>query len=142
MSRERTEEQLKYHREWSQKWRDENPDKVAKQRRDRQLRRQNDPEYKAHMNAVAARSRYKKRYGMTYDDRDKMLSEQNYKCAICEKPNPTATDHCHVTGNVRSILCIGCNNFVGMIENSKDRHRKALEYIDNHNKRNGVLVSK
>jgi hypothetical protein len=79
MSRERTEEQLKYHREWSQKWRDENPDKVAKQRRDRQLRRQNDPEYKAHMNAVAARSRYKKRYGMTYDDRDKMLSEQNYK---------------------------------------------------------------
>jgi hypothetical protein len=50
------------------------------------------------------------RYGLTVEQRDRMLAQQGGLCAICAKPPAKpVVDHCHGTGTVRGILCHGCN---------------------------------
>ena len=55
--------------------------------------------------------------------REKMLEEQNYKCALCEEPitdlSEAVLDHAHdKTGQIRAVLHRGCNVFLSRIENS------------------------
>lgn len=63
-----------------------------------------------------------KRYGVTKDEWMAMRERQNGLCAICDTPVPmtpskeSATDHDHVTGAVRGILCVGCNTALGWVE--------------------------
>jgi len=54
----------------------------------------------------------------TYSNREfkvsisNMLEWQNYKCAICQKPEDNKklhVDHNHKTGQIRMLLCHGCN---------------------------------
>lgn len=62
----------------------------------------------------------KKKYGLTVEEYDQMLADQDGHCAICPvEPTPTkrlAVDHCHKTGKVRSLLCHTCNNHLGIYE--------------------------
>ena len=68
--------------------------------------------------AWASTLRY--RYGITPDQYDKILANQNHLCAVCRGDMLIKyIDHCHVTGKVRGILCPGCNTFVGYIERNK-----------------------
>lgn len=68
----------------------------------------------------------KRKYGITHEDYEIMRLRQNDRCFICSKvPTPNKrgyyklwVDHCHVTGVVRSLLCVGCNNLVGYIGKS------------------------
>ena len=61
------------------------------------------------------------KYGLTTEQFDSMLKEQDSKCKICkrklhhegsfkEKPH---VDHCHSTGKVRGLLCGWCNQGIG-----------------------------
>jgi hypothetical protein len=54
--------------------------------------------------------------------REKMLIEQEYKCALCEEPitdlSEAVLDHDHKTGQIRAVLHRGCNVFLSRIENS------------------------
>jgi hypothetical protein len=52
----------------------------------------------------------KTRYGMTPEQYEEMIAEQNGKCALCgnEMSRPVV-DHDHRTGAVRGILCHPCN---------------------------------
>lgn len=57
-------------------------------------------------------SKYKRVYGITIEDYDRMLEEQGGLCAICRNPPITyrlAVDHDHDTGAVRGLLCPPCN---------------------------------
>lgn len=67
----------------------------------------------------------KRQYGLTEDDYEIMLHEQNDTCAICKKPETVihmgkvpnlSVDHCHATGAIRGLLCYRCNHLVGFIE--------------------------
>lgn len=72
-------------------------------------------------------SRYQraKRDGRNCDP-DKLMSDQNNKCGICEKPinyNRSAgvkvtayIDHDHQTGKVRGLLCTRCNTLLPIVE--------------------------
>src|SRR5712671_50381 len=60
----------------------------------------------------------KHRYGITAEDYDRILAEQNGRCAICRCSNPKTPrrwrrqfvpDHCHDSGRFRSLLCNSCN---------------------------------
>lgn len=68
--------------------------------------------------AIANRAwKYKNRYGITFEDYDRMLREQGGHCALCPW-EPTAkkrlmVDHCHETGAVRGLLCPYCNSSLG-----------------------------
>ena len=65
-------------------------------------------------------------YGMTLAQYDDMFQKQNGVCAICGKPETAcvkgtqsslSTDHDHVTGKVRGLLCGVCNKNIGVLEN-------------------------
>lgn len=73
-------------------------------------------------------ARLKRKYGITLEGYNQMFEKQNGMCAICELPfkeNKTkgwggkkepCVDHNHKTGQVRGILCRGCNLALSMIE--------------------------
>lgn len=75
------------------------------------------------------------RYGITLEEYDNMLSEQNGNCYICEKSHKLftkrlAVDHCHNTGKIRKLLCIGCNTSLGLLKEDLDRVKKLMKYIE------------
>lgn len=59
-------------------------------------------------------------YGISSEEYEELLIVQNGVCAICDKPelsgNRLAIDHCHRTGFVRGLLCVGCNRKLGWFE--------------------------
>jgi hypothetical protein len=58
---------------------------------------------------------------MTYEKFLSELEQQEHKCLICEKQmNNPQVDHDHVTGLFRGILCVPCNNGLGIYERQKD----------------------
>jgi DNA-directed RNA polymerase subunit RPC12/RpoP len=67
---------------------------------------------------------------MTYEKFQSELIRQDYKCLICnrELSNPQV-DHDHDTGEYRGILCIPCNNGLGVYELKKDLFEKYLQRI-------------
>jgi len=60
----------------------------------------------------------KLKYGITLEIYDRMLAGQNGCCAICGKHHTEfrwglCVDHDHDTGNIRGLLCTGCNARLG-----------------------------
>lgn len=76
----------------------------------------------------------KYRYGITIEERDRIVEMQNGLCAICDidisdKPY---IDHCHDTGKVRGMLCMNCNAGLGSFKDSPEIFKKALNYLLTH----------
>ena len=73
------------------------------------------------------------RYNLSLEEYNKMLKEQDNKCAICLKPPvgryPLAIDHSHITGKVRGLLCHGCNRDISILDN-KEKLEKAVAYLN------------
>lgn len=96
--------------------------------------RERDPKgYRKYM----TENQFKSRYGITHEDRDRMIEEQNNKCLICgvefgSSRNRTVpnVDHCHSTGKVRGILCNRCNVGLGHFLDDPDLMLKAIEYLN------------
>ena len=58
-------------------------------------------------------------YGITLADYDEMLELQNGKCANVEcRQDATVVDHNHATGEIRGLLCRGCNTAAGLAQDS------------------------
>lgn len=89
-------------------------------------------------NKKAERSaRYKQKYGITLEEYEVLLAQQNNKCFICgiEHSNnkPLYVDHCHKTETVRKLLCQHCNSGLGMFRDNPELLIKAADYIRKHN---------
>ena len=91
------------------------------------------PEYQALHNR---KSEYRRKYGITIEDYDRMLEEQNGRCAICRTDKPGgagarfAVDHNHDTGNVRGLLCNNCNRGLGHLKDSVLLLEQAINYLN------------
>jgi recombination endonuclease VII len=77
----------------------------------------------------------KTRYGLEYEDYQRMLKLQGDACAICRVPfddkiggKRPCVDHEHTTNRVRGILCHGCNLKLAAVDNI-DWLEKAFDYI-------------
>ena len=78
-----------------------------------------------------------RKYGINYEQRNKMVQDQNGKCAICEceltwdhrKTTSLHVDHCHETGTVRGILCASCNMGIGCLQDDPAILRSAVNYL-------------
>ena len=75
-----------------------------------------------------------RKYGLTLGDYERMLFEQDERCAICESPecdsnNSMAVDHDHQTGKVRGILCRRCNLVLGKMEDDPSLLEAAAAYL-------------
>lgn len=73
--------------------------------------------------------KYLVRYGLTIEDFDRMMVEQDGKCALCLRAVDYRlfVDHDHETGRVRGLLCSKCNGALGWYQ----KRRALIErYID------------
>lgn len=80
-------------------------------------------------------ARYKKLFGITLADYNAMFAAQGGKCAICRKESTKrhlSVDHDHVTGAVRSLLCAGCNQALGLFRDDPDILVAATQYLLKH----------
>lgn len=86
-------------------------------------------------------------YGLTEEEYNDLLSQQNNVCAICGNPETrrlgrTArtinnkfmlhVDHDHDTGKVRGLLCSACNQALGLLKENPDRIKALLLYVEKH----------
>lgn len=77
-------------------------------------------------------------YGITLDDYNKLLTQQNNVCAIClgtfsgtnqHGAKKLAVDHCHETKKVRGLLCENCNRGIGMFKHNTELLTSAITYL-------------
>jgi Recombination endonuclease VII len=77
----------------------------------------------------------KTNYGITLDDYNQMLLNQDGLCAICKNP-PSGkqpwlhVDHCHKTEQVRKLLCFSCNIGLGSFKDSPHNLKAAAAYLE------------
>jgi hypothetical protein len=113
------EHRRKFAREYGRKrykegltWAQNNPEKVKIKRRRRTLRK----------------------YNLTLEEWNDLFLEQGKKCAICKTDKAGkwgwATDHNHITGMVRGILCSSCNTAIGQMKDDPLRLRLAADYLE------------
>lgn len=77
----------------------------------------------------------KQKFGLTVETRQRLLDEQDGKCAICLKLESDSkqrfvVDHCHKTGRIRGILCSKCNSAIGLLEENRQSILRAAAYLD------------
>ncbi|CAB4217019.1 Recombination endonuclease VII [uncultured Caudovirales phage] len=89
----------------------------------------------------------KKSFGITLEEYRKKQEEQSNVCAICGNPEVDvdkkagrvrglAVDHNHTTGQVRGLLCRGCNQGIGNFQEDLQRLKNAVSYLERHE--NGI----
>lgn len=87
------------------------------------------------------KQKLKKLYGLTIEDIEGMLKNQNYKCAICgreiflhgssvDKNKIARVDHNHETGKVRGLLCDDCNIGLGKFMDNTEYLLGAISYLN------------
>jgi hypothetical protein len=86
----------------------------------------------------------RRHFNITLDEYEVILERQNGTCAICGN-NETAVrrgtselrylavDHCHESGKIRGLLCSKCNTGLGLLRDSKELLRKAIQYLTKDN---------
>jgi len=77
------------------------------------------------------RAKLRQLYGMTEADYDRLLARQGGGCAVCRsRPGGDtrilSVDHNHTTGDIRGLLCTGCNAVLGRIERFPGRFAQYL----------------
>ena len=81
----------------------------------------------------ARRRNLKTYYGITVEQYDEMVQEQNGCCAACDKSTDNlVVDHDHSTGKVRGLLCSNCNLALGHFQDDVERIQNAINYLERH----------
>lgn len=81
------------------------------------------------------------KYKITTPERNHLYEFQEGRCILCSREvefnqgkglgkHDAAVDHCHITGDVRGILCGYCNNGLGRFEDRPALLRRAAEYLE------------
>jgi hypothetical protein len=113
----------------------------------------NDPERSAALSAqnrayrranpqVYRSAHLKAKFGLTIEQFERMNESQKGLCAICGRPETAMTrglkqrsspiltvDHDHDNGRVRGLLCGACNRGIGLLGESRERLRSAIDYL-------------
>jgi|LGOV01.1.fsa_nt_gb hypothetical protein len=74
----------------------------------------------------------KRKYDIDINEWNAMYVTQGGKCGCCNKPltqEKAHTDHNHKTGEVRGLLCNGCNTGLGHFGDSPSRLQQGINYL-------------
>ncbi|MBK8191433.1 MAG: endonuclease VII domain-containing protein [Vampirovibrionales bacterium] len=95
-------------------------------------------------NPIKRKENRLKKHGIKLSDYLDLLDKQNGGCAICgysDMSDPKmfpVVDHCHKTGNVRGLLCMNCNQWLGKFKDNVDFLASAAMYIHYRNGLSGA----
>jgi hypothetical protein len=81
-------------------------------------------------NGSASAYHRKHRYGITSEQVAAILATQGGRCPICLTRPPIHLDHDHQTGEVRGILCFGCNGGLGQFQDNTAWLSRAVIYLE------------
>jgi hypothetical protein len=118
------------HREW----RNNHPEQFRKtQQRYYKRRIQRNPNFlREHYRKYYPARRnanYQKLYGITLTQYESWAEEQGGKCACCGETSKLFVDHCHHSGEIRGLICRGCNLAAGLLKNFPSRAIKLARYL-------------
>ena len=74
-------------------------------------------------------------YGMSVEEYNNRLKEQNHKCGICFADEVDVfkqtlyVDHCHTTNKIRGLLCHACNTALGLFKDNEQVLEQAKIYL-------------
>lgn len=74
----------------------------------------------------------RRRFNLTPEDYEALLTTQDGLCAVCLRPPGKmrlAVDHDHRSGLVRGLLCPTCNYAIGFWKDDVDRLDRAVQYL-------------
>lgn len=78
----------------------------------------------------------KKSFGITLEQYDEMVENQNGLCAICGNININGhrlcVDHNHKTGKIRALLCNHCNHLLGCAKENVTVLQSAINYLHDY----------
>jgi len=92
--------------------------------------------------ALNARKRHlSAKFGISIEDFNVMLLEQNNSCVICgcgiaserSRQQNFCVDHNHATGAVRGLLCDSCNLVLGYANDDVKLLKKCITYLEKSN---------
>jgi hypothetical protein len=75
-------------------------------------------------------------YGITLEEYERKLENQDFGCAICGIKIPGGNgkhfyvDHNHTTGQVRDLLCHNCNFVIGYAKEDTDILQAVIRYLE------------
>ena len=141
--------------EYRREWRKNNKRSVDRsQRRWRKKNRSRWLEYQRSQNRkryatkegrdALRRSRFRRKYGITLEDYDRMFERQKGLCAICKSPEQAKfrgvvkrlfVDHDHKSNRVRQLLCQRCNFLIGLASENAEILGRAISYLKRHSSR-------
>ena len=90
--------------------------------------------YQYECKSCAKENLLRARYGITPELYNEMWKEQQGRCAICGAHQVDFTrslhvDHDHETGEIRGLLCIRCNNGLGLYFHDTDLLENAIAFL-------------
>ena len=73
-------------------------------------------------------------YGITIEEYNNKLQDQNNLCAICKSDESGGSgdfyvDHNHTTNQVRGLLCQWCNFMIGQSKEDPEILRSGIDYL-------------
>lgn len=77
-------------------------------------------------------------YGITMEDLETLLAKAGNRCPLCQRPFDLDSrdhkltphvDHDHKTGQIRGLLCMNCNQGLGMFQDSLEILHRAFYYL-------------
>lgn len=116
--------------EYQKQYQSDNSDTIAARKKERYDAQKDSEEFKEKRRNL----KYVTRYGITVEDYERILAEQHGVCNICLQEQTTArnnlcVDHCHITGEVRGLLCDHCNVGLGRFKDDPELLLRAVEYL-------------
>jgi len=78
---------------------------------------------------IQRKSHLNRNYGITPEEYEGMLINQDYKCLICTEVKKLVVDHNHLSGEVRGLLCDTCNRGIGYLQESKTNLWNSILYL-------------
>lgn len=79
------------------------------------------------------RTNLKRYYGISVEEYDRLLSQQEGRCYICRnlpKRRKLAVDHDHTTNQIRGLLCSTCNIGLGNFKDNPELLLNAISYLN------------
>ena len=107
------------------KWRKANKEKVKEIKR----------VYNKRVERKLRDQHYKRNYGISIEQFESMESLCMGVCGCCGaapkgRCKRLSVDHCHKTGKIRGLLCAPCNKAIGVLGDSVEGLRRAVEYLE------------